>query len=47
LVDPLVALVIAGAIIVPTLQTIAGFHRDLIWPENVACGHGPTVRADL
>jgi Co/Zn/Cd efflux system component len=40
LVDPLVALVIAGAIIVPTLQTIAGSHRDLVWPENVACGHG-------
>jgi len=41
LVDPLVALVIAGAIVVPTLQTIAGSHRDLMWPENVACGHGP------
>ena len=39
LVDPLVALVIAGAIIVPTLQTIAGSHKDLVWPENVACGH--------
>ena len=45
LVDPLVALVIAGAIIVPTLQTVAGSHRDLIWPENVSCGHGPTAPA--
>jgi len=45
-VDPLVALVIAGAIIGPTLQTIAGSHRDLIWPENVACGHGPPTPAD-
>jgi cobalt-zinc-cadmium efflux system protein len=40
LIDPLVALVIAGAIILPTLQTIAGSHRELVWPENVACGHG-------
>ena len=49
LVDPLVALVIAGAIIVPTLQTIAGSHRDLVWPENVACGHEPSASraADL
>lgn len=45
LVDPLVALVIAGAIIVPTLQTIAGSHRDLVWPANVACGHGPAESA--
>jgi cobalt-zinc-cadmium efflux system protein len=39
-VDPLVALVIAVAIIVPTLRTIAEFHKDLAWPEKVACGHG-------
>ena len=42
LVDPLVALAIAAAIIVPTLRTIAGFHSDLVWPENVACGHAAT-----
>jgi len=42
LIDPLVALAIAGAIIVPTVQTLAGSHTDLVWPENVACGHGPT-----
>jgi Co/Zn/Cd efflux system component len=46
LVDPLVALLIAGAIIVPTLQTIAGSHRDLVYPENVACGHGPAGVVD-
>lgn len=40
LIDPLVALLIAGAIILPMLQTIAGSHRELVWPENVACGHG-------
>jgi len=39
LVDPLVALGIAGAIILPTLRTIAGSHRELVWPENVACAH--------
>ena len=47
LADPLVALGIAGAIIVPTLQTIAGSHRDLIFPENVSCGHVAAKPADL
>jgi cobalt-zinc-cadmium efflux system protein len=42
LVDPFVALVIAGVIIVPTLRTVAGFHKELVWPENVSCGHGPS-----
>jgi cobalt-zinc-cadmium efflux system protein len=42
-VDPLVALVIAAAIVVPTLRTITGSHRDLVWPENVACGHAATA----
>jgi Co/Zn/Cd efflux system component len=41
LVDPLVALVIAAAIIVPTIGTIAGSHEELVWPENVVCAHGP------
>ena len=40
-VDPLVALGIAGAIILPTLRTVAGFHGELVWPENVTCGHEP------
>ena len=45
LIDPLVALVIAGAIILPALRTIAGSHKELVWPENVACGHGrPAAR---
>jgi len=46
-VDPIIALVIAVAIIVPTLQTIAGSHRDLIFPENVSCGHAATGPSDL
>ena len=37
----LLALGIAGAIILPTLRTVAGFHGELVWPENVTCGHEP------
>jgi cobalt-zinc-cadmium efflux system protein len=44
-VDPLVALVIAGAIVVPTLRVVAGGHSELVWPENVACGHDRTADA--
>ncbi len=43
-IDPLVALMIAGAIVVPTVRTIAGFHGELIWPDNVACSHSPRAR---
>jgi cobalt-zinc-cadmium efflux system protein len=39
LVDPLIALGIAGVIIVPTMRTIVSSHRDLVWPDNIACGH--------
>lgn len=45
LVDPLIALVIAGAIIVPTLRTIVGSHEELLWPENVACAHDSSESA--
>jgi len=38
-VDPVVALVIAGAIVVPTPRAVAGVHEELVWPQNVACGH--------
>jgi cobalt-zinc-cadmium efflux system protein len=38
-VDAAVALVIAGAIVVPTLRTVAGSHVELLWPPNVGCGH--------
>jgi cobalt-zinc-cadmium efflux system protein len=37
--DPLVALGIAVAIILPTLSTMLGSHRALVWPDNVACDH--------
>jgi len=37
--DPILALVIAAAIIVPSVQTLITFRRELTWPANVACGH--------
>ena len=37
--DGLVALVIAGVIVVTTVRSVAGSHKELLWPENVVCGH--------
>jgi len=37
--DPIIALFVAGAIIVPTMRTLLTSHRELLFPENVACGH--------
>jgi len=31
--------VIAGIILVTTIRSVAGSHEELLWPENVACGH--------
>lgn len=40
--DPLLALLIAAAIVVPSLRTVIAFRRELAWPSNVACGpHHP------
>src|SRR6185369_12819963 len=41
LADPIAALAIAGAIVVPTLRAVASSHQELVWPENVVCGHPP------
>jgi cobalt-zinc-cadmium efflux system protein len=38
--DPLIALGVAGVILVATARSVLGSHRELIWPENVACAHG-------
>ena len=38
--DPLVALLIAGIIVVTTVRTIIDSHKELLWPENVVCGPG-------
>ena len=38
--DPLIAITIAAVIVVTTMQAIMGAQRELLWPENVVCGHG-------
>ncbi len=37
--DSLVALVIAVVIVVTTLRSVGGSHKELLWPDNVVCGH--------
>jgi cobalt-zinc-cadmium efflux system protein len=40
--DPLVALLIAVAVILTSMHTLMTSHRDLLWPKDVACGpHAP------
>jgi len=38
--DPLIAITIAAVIVVTTVQAIVGAQKELLWPENVMCGHG-------
>ena len=37
--DPLVALLIAGVIVVTTIRSVVGSHKELLWSDNVVCGH--------
>jgi cobalt-zinc-cadmium efflux system protein len=37
--DALFALLIAAVVIATTLRAIIGSHAELLWPENVSCGH--------
>ena len=37
--DSLFALLIAAGVVVTTLQAVVGSHEELLWPENVSCGH--------
>ena len=37
--DSLFALLIAAVVIVTTLRAVACSHKELIWQENVSCGH--------
>jgi len=37
--DSLLALLIAAVLIVTTLRAVIGSHKELLWPENVSCGH--------
>ncbi|MGH9896408.1 MAG: cation transporter, partial [bacterium] len=36
-IDVVVALALAGLILVPTVRTVATRGSDLIWPEGIAC----------
>jgi cobalt-zinc-cadmium efflux system protein len=40
--DSLFALLIAAVIVITTLQAVVGSHKELLWPENVSCGHSET-----
>jgi len=37
-VDPLAGLIVAAAVILPTLRALIGDRAELVWPENVTCG---------
>ena len=37
--DSLFALLIAAVVIITTLHAVIGSHKELLWPENVSCGH--------
>jgi len=38
----LFALLIAAVVIVTTSQAVIGFHKELLWPDNVSCGDSGT-----
>jgi cation diffusion facilitator family transporter len=40
--DSLFALLIATVVVITTFQAVVGSHRELLWPENVSCGHSAT-----
>lgn len=37
--DSVIAIGIAGFIIITTLKAVLGSEEELLWPENVVCGH--------
>jgi len=37
--DSLFALLIAAVVFTTTLRAVIGSHKELLWPENVSCGH--------
>jgi len=37
--DSFFALLIAAVVLITTLQAVIGSHQELLWPENVSCGH--------
>ena len=44
-VDPLAALLIAAWFIVGTARELRGAHQELIWPEELTCGHAGEITA--
>jgi Co/Zn/Cd efflux system component len=42
--DTVIALIIAVVILTSALQAVMGSHKELLWPEQVVCGHGETVK---
>jgi len=43
--DSLFALLIAAVVVITTLQAVIGSHKELLWPENVSCGHSGTEQS--
>jgi Co/Zn/Cd efflux system component len=41
--DSVFALLIGAVIVITTLQAVIGSHKELLWPENVSCGHSETA----
>ena len=37
--DSLFALLIAAVVVITTLRAVVSSHEELLWPENVSCGH--------
>ena len=37
--DSLFALLIAPVVVATTLRAVVGSHKELLWPENISCGH--------
>ena len=37
--DSLFALLIAAVVVITTLRAVVGSHEELLWSENVSCGH--------
>ena len=43
--DSLVAVGIAAVIVITTVRSVVGSHKELLWPKNVVCGHIEEVHA--
>jgi cobalt-zinc-cadmium efflux system protein len=43
--DPVAAFLIAVVVVTTTLRAVIGSHEELLWPENVSCGHPESERS--